>query len=220
MGSSDLAAYHRAVDYLAEMYWRPVYVYFRRKWNLTNEDAKDLTQEFFASVIEKESLENYSPTRGKFRSYIMVSLNNLVRMQRRGASSQKRGGPWTHSSIEMAPGIEIPTEGTPEQAFNQEWIQTLLRCALSELEHEYRHLDRDKAFELLMLHDIEHPRDADLSYQALAKRFEISEGDVANYLYRARHSLRMHVLQLIRETVSTEADVASEIKELFKSWPW
>src|SRR5947207_15794780 len=94
IGAQDRAAFdHRArVDRLVRLYWKPVYWALRLRWKRQHEDAKDLTQTFFAHLLEKDALAGVGPDKGKFRSWLRVVLDNFMRNELEAAKAQKRGG--------------------------------------------------------------------------------------------------------------------------------
>lgn len=209
--------YQTSLEELAAFYWKPVYGYFRRKWNKSNDEAKDLTQEFFATLCEKVFLRNASPDVGRFRTYIMAALDNFARVHHRDANRLKRGGGVKHFALNMTDEFDIAGSDSPETAFMREWASCVLKAALDKLEREYKTGGREVGFKLLMEHDINASPDADLSYEALAKRFRISVSDVTYLLYRARRDLREALLSQIRDTVSHPDEAEAELRALFEN---
>ncbi|MBI2900970.1 MAG: sigma-70 family RNA polymerase sigma factor [Planctomycetes bacterium] len=211
--------YRASIEGLAATYWRPVYAHFRRKWGKTNEDAKDMTQEFFAALCEKDFLDGLSPDQGRFRSYIMAALDNFVRRRHRDDGRLKRGGGAPRLSIECA-GIFEPSGGdSPDRAFLRDWARSVLDESLEELEARYQDRGMEKAFRLFRLHDVEPEAGADLSYAALAERLGTTVTDVTNLLYRVRKELREAVLRRVRDTVTSEEEAEEEMRELFGRAP-
>ncbi|MGH9580978.1 MAG: RNA polymerase sigma factor [Terriglobales bacterium] len=90
--SDDAGERQRAYATLVAAYWKPVYKYIRLRWGKPNEDAKDLTQEFFARLMEKGFLDNYDPRRARLRTYLRVCADGMVANEARAARRQKRGG--------------------------------------------------------------------------------------------------------------------------------
>lgn len=208
--------YRASLEELANLYWRPVYAHFRRKWGKANEEAKDLTQEFFAVLCEKDFLLDLNPEQGRFRSYVMVSLDNFVRLRHRKDTRQKRGGNAKHFSLEVGEGFEPTSSGSPDEDFLRDWARSILDQALLELEKEYQAEGQKKVYDLFLLRDVDPPEGEDLSYEALAKKFGIGVTDVTNYLFRARKRLREKVLSKVRDTVTNEQDLEAEMRELFE----
>ncbi len=218
--SADPASdtHRESLEILARIYWRPVYAYLRRKWGMSNEEAKDLTQDFFVTLAEREMLQRLSPERGKFRSYVMGAMDNFVRLQFRRDSAQKRGGHLRRVPLDTGEGFEPSSSEPPEQAFVREWTTALLQDALREMEEDYRARQAYSQYEIFVLREVDPPAEGPPSYEALAEKFGMSVSDVRNYLYRARKNLRRIVLNRIRDTVTEERDVEEEMKDLFGRW--
>src|SRR4029077_16875018 len=94
--SNDSAEQARALDTLFAAYWKPVYKYVRLRWNREPEDAQDLTQGFFAEMLERELLAKYNPAKSKLRTYLRLCVDSFVMNQEKAARRQKRGGRATH----------------------------------------------------------------------------------------------------------------------------
>ena len=90
--SADSAERTRAFDAIVTAYWKPVYKYIRVRWNKSNEDAKDLTQECFARVIEKGFLDSFDPTKARLRTFLRVCVDGHLSNQEKYARRLKRGG--------------------------------------------------------------------------------------------------------------------------------
>lgn len=214
--ASDPASkgYRESLDRLAAVYWRPVYAHFRRRWGKTNEDAKDMTQEFFTALCERGFLAKIEPGIGRFRAYVKAALDNFARLEHRGRKRLKRGGGRTVLSLDAIEGFEpsssVPVEGT----FDREWARSVIDEALRELEGLYRAAGMEKAYRLFHLKHIEKP-DEDLSYEALAKRFGLKTTTVTNWLHRARRKMQDLVFRHVRETVDSDDEASAEIRELF-----
>jgi RNA polymerase sigma-70 factor (ECF subfamily) len=209
-------AYRQSLEKLAATYWRPVYGHFRRKWGKSADEARDLTQDFFAALCEKEFLSHLSREQGRFRSYVMAALDNFARLRYRSQSRQKRGGGAVHLPLENLEGFEPAGGGTPEQGFLREWARSVLADALGEMRREYQEAGQGAHFELFAARDVRPPEGAEASYEALARRFGVAVTDVTNILYRARKRLRELVLMRVRDTVSSDEEAEAEMRELFE----
>ena len=205
----------RSLEQIVTVYWRPVYAYLRRKWGRSNEDAKDLTQEFFLTLCEQDFLGRLSPERGRFRAYLMTALDNFTRLRHRYETRQKRGGGVPHFSLDIRNGFEPPFGASPEQLFIREWARALLQEALSELEVSFRSEGRELEFQVFAAYDLDPSSHERKSYHDLAAQFGISLVDVKNILYRTRVRLRERVLNRVRDTVTTDEEAVQEMKELF-----
>jgi RNA polymerase sigma-70 factor (ECF subfamily) len=215
-GSTDPEGteYKESADRLATLYWRPVYAYFRRKWGTSNEEAKDLTQEFFLKITSQDFLQKISPNEGRFRSYVRVSLDNFIRMRFRKKQAQKRGGQIAHVSIDPENVPRSPSP-TPDEIFMKDWATATLDDALSTLEFELTNAGKEIHFELFRIREIDPPVDEDNSYETLADRFGITKNDVRNALYQTRKHFKKLVHERVRGTVSSDADATQEMAELF-----
>jgi RNA polymerase sigma-70 factor (ECF subfamily) len=199
----------------AAVYWRPVYSYLRRKWGKGNEEAKDLTQEFFASLSGTALFRNAAPESGRFRAYVMATLDNVVRMDRREREAQKRGGGVVHVPVEA---FEPEAAADPEAAFDRDWMAALLDDALAELAREYRERKQEGLLRVFMEKEVE-PPEPEPSYEELAAKHGLSVTDVRNGLYRAKQRLRELVRRRVRETVANDAEAEAEFRRLFEGGP-
>jgi RNA polymerase sigma-70 factor (ECF subfamily) len=131
-----------ALEKLCRAYWPPLYAYIRRD-GYGVEDAQDLTQEFFARLLEKDHLRHLRDQRGKFRSFLLTFLKRFLSDERDRARAKKRGGGKTFLSLddtaaaETSYRIEAVAPGSPDQLFERRWAQTVLERALFRLREEY-----------------------------------------------------------------------------------
>lgn len=211
--SSD--GFRNALEQLAQAYWKPAYAHFRRKWGKTNEDAKDLTQEFFATLCEKGFASRIDPGRGLFRSYVIATLDNFARLKYRKERRLKRGGDMRRIPLPEAESSDSCSDRAPDAEFQRDWAWSVLEAALREMEEDYRKAGRERIFQLFVQRDVDPPDGDDVGYEALGKRFDMPISDVTNLLYRARKELRERVLNRVRDTVTTEEEAEAEMKTLF-----
>jgi RNA polymerase sigma-70 factor (ECF subfamily) len=127
-------------DPLVRLYWKPLYFYLRRK-GLDNEAAKDVVQDFIASLIERRAIEKADPSRGRFRTFLLAALDHFLTDRKRRENRQKRGGgvpvlslDFTHGEREY--GFEVEGGETPEQLACRAWARELLDQCLLELDGE------------------------------------------------------------------------------------
>jgi RNA polymerase sigma-70 factor (ECF subfamily) len=193
---------------LARQYWRPVYRYIRAAWRKENEEAKDLTQEFFAEVFRPEFLARADPSRGSFRNFLLASLRNFLRDEGKRGRARKRGGGEAFVPIEEeaapAPGAD------PEALFLRAWAETVLSESLGELRGRLR----PQVFDAFRLYCVE---GAASSYRDVADKTGRSVSEVTNDLFEARRELRRILLRRVGACVADEAQAALELKELFGS---
>lgn len=209
----------QALAQLCELYWYPVYAFIRRHGH-SSDEAADLTQEFFALVLEKSYLRAADPERGRFRSFLLACLRHFLSNQRDRATAIKRGGGYNivPLEIETAEGRylhEPPEEITPEKIFERRWALTLLDRVLARLGDEYNVRGRQKLFEVLkgfLTGD-----SADVSYQAVAQTLGTTEGAVKVAVHRLRRRFRDLLAEEVETTVANQHDVEDEIRYLLRA---
>ncbi|MEK7469466.1 MAG: sigma-70 family RNA polymerase sigma factor [Planctomycetota bacterium] len=206
-----------SADFLATHYWKPAYLYVRRKWRRSNEDAKDLTQSFFAEALRSDFLAKADPARGSFRRFLKASLENFLRKQHRDAKAEKRGGGKPALSLDDVGEAEelASREGDPDSLFDREWLESMFERCLPRLRDEFAKEGKDAYYEVFRRYEIERPTQGGTTYDELAKEFKISTSDVRNWLHNARTRWRKIVLDEMRETCESAADLEAEARALF-----
>ncbi|MEW6302818.1 MAG: sigma-70 family RNA polymerase sigma factor [Verrucomicrobiota bacterium] len=205
-----------ALEALCLTYWYPLYAFVRRKGHPPDE-AKDLTQEFFAQLIEKKLYQAADRSRGKFRTFLLTALQNFLNNQARKANAQKRGGGAQVCSLDFqdAEGryVHEPSHAlTPEKLFEREWANTLLRQVLTRLREEFIVSGQAERFDALSAHLVE--PDSSASYSELAARLHMTEGAVKTAMHRLRRRYRELYRQEIARVVGDDAEVDEEIRHL------
>jgi len=216
-GKSDCVASRRALAALCEAYWYPLYAYMRRK-GYQPAEAQDLTQAFFAELLEKDRLRMADRQRGKFRSFLLSSLNHFAAKQWRDARAQKRGGPEPKLSLDFTAAearyVHEPShELTAEKIFERRWAMTLLEHAVNRLRDEYDAGGKLTLFDHLKDHLGKDPQA--LPYRDLGEMLEMSEGAVKIAAHRLRQRCRALLREEIAETVAGPEEVDDELKSLF-----
>jgi RNA polymerase sigma factor (sigma-70 family) len=206
-----------ALARLCEAYWYPLYAYVRR-WGYGADEAQDLTQEFFARLMEKGYLRQADPHRGRFRSFLLAALKHFLANERDRAGAQKRGGgrPALPLEIETAEGrysLEPADPETPETIFERRWALILLDKVLSRLRDEYRRTDRGALFDVLK--DLLTSGKTDEPYARLGAELGMSEGAVKVAVHRLRRRFGELLREEIAQTVADSRDVDDEIRYLF-----
>lgn len=202
---------------LAAIYWRPVYKYIRIVWSKGNEEAKDLTQEFFATVFTLEFLARADPERGSFRTFLLTSLRNFLRDYQKYSNAEKRGGRHRVIPMDDAGLAFVPSRAaTPEKEFLRTWAETVLSEALRELEHDLASRGRGKVFQAFRQYCLDSEPGEKLSYRALAEELRVTETDVRNYLAQARRELRVILLQKVGVYVRSAEEAEQELSALFE----
>src|SRR5215510_2642634 len=194
----------RAFDTILNSYWKPVYKYVRLKWQASNEDAKDLTQGFFANAFEKNHFASYDAAKASFQTFLRTCLDGFVANERKAGQRLKRGGDMDHYQLDFAAAeVELAAHTststlTPEEYFHREWVRSMFTIAVEAFRVRCVESDRMVHFQLFERYDL---NDDDLSYAALAKEFGLEPTTVNNYLAAARRDFRRVVLEKFRETM-------------------
>jgi RNA polymerase sigma factor (sigma-70 family) len=209
----------RALDTLIAAYWKPVYKYIRLRWGKDNEQAKDLTQEFFACLLEKSFLDSFEPEKARLRTFLRVCVDRFLANQEKAAQRLKRGGDVQFQSLdfESAEGelqqLQIPSPETMDDFFAREWVRSVFSLALERLRQECEAKGKQKHFRLLELYDIEEGG-KQLTYEQVASQFGLKASDVTNYLAYARREFRRIVLDQLREMTGSEDEFHREARAL------
>jgi RNA polymerase sigma-70 factor (ECF subfamily) len=141
-GRSDTTRARDALANLCQIYWFPLYAYVRRR-GYPSEDAKDLTQGFFARLLEQQTLANADPHCGRFRSFILGAMNHFLADEQAKRQTSKRGGGRILLSLDLAAAeerydLEPADDSSPDKLFDKHWALALLSEVLNQLEQEYR----------------------------------------------------------------------------------
>lgn len=207
----------RAIEAIVTAYWKPAYKYLRIQWNRSNEDAKDLTQGFFAHAVEKGWFAAYRPEKGAFRNYLRTCLDGFVSHHDEAASRLKRGGgvALLPLDFETAEGelAELPVAGgmSTEEYFRRESIRHLFSTSVDQLRQECEAAQKQKHFLLFQCYDID---ETAASYQEMARQLGLTVTTVNNHLAWARRRFRQIVLNRIRELTGTEEEFQREARDI------
>jgi RNA polymerase sigma factor (sigma-70 family) len=173
-----------ALDRIAALYWKPVYKFVRIKFRKSNEDAKDLTQSFFASALEREFFRRFDPARASFRTYLRMAVERFAANEYAASNRQKRGGGLEFEPVEEQAAV---TE-SPEEAFEHESQRQLFALALDDLRMHCESSGKTVQWAIFQAYDLAE-RDRP-SYGDLARCHGVPETQVTNYLAWARRTLR------------------------------
>ena len=202
---------------LCRSYWFPLYKYSRRRGHPVHE-AQDLTQAFFAHVLENRGLSAVGPAKGRFRSFLLVSLKHFLDNEWHKQRTLKRGG--AHQFIswdELRPrdreAVEPFEDITPEKTFDRQWALTLLERVMKQLERECATARKSELFGKLK--EYLTGDSGDKSYQQLATELNMTEGAVKVTVHRLRRRFGELVREQIRRTVANADDIDDEIRTLF-----
>jgi DNA-directed RNA polymerase specialized sigma24 family protein len=200
---------------LCQTYWNPVYAFIRRCGH-TPDQAQDLTQGFFARLLEKQYLRDVDRQRGRFRSFLLAAVKHFLANERDRAQALKRGGGHVPVSIDLleAESWYKPAaveNTTPESLFERRWALSVLDQVMARLRAEYSAMGKADLFERL---EALLTKDADARCEALALEMGVSAGALRMSLHRLRRKYRHILREEIAETVSTPTEIDEEIRFL------
>jgi RNA polymerase sigma factor (sigma-70 family) len=217
-GRHDTGRAHIALETLCKTYWHPLYAYVRRRgYNPT--DAQDLTQGFFAHLLGRNALATVDRARGKFRSFLLASMNNFLSDEWDKSRAQKRDGGNVLSldtaSAETRYLEQANSELTPEKVFDQRWALTLLEHVYEALRQDYQREGKAELFESLRFSLMGERNE--VPYSELARRLSMNEGAVKVAVHRLRQTYRKRLREKIAETVATPAEIEEELRCLLRA---
>ena len=207
-----------ALGELCSAYWFPLYAYVRRRVSDV-EEAQDLTQAFFARLLEKETLAAARRERGRFRAFLITAFKNFLANEWEKARSKKRGGGKSPLALDFHRGESRlrhePAYGeTPERHYERQWALTLLDRVLARLRERYATAGKQRQFETLKQFLT---GAADISYADAARELGKSENAAKTAAHRLRKEYRALLHEEIAQTVSSTQDVEDEIHALFRA---
>ena len=206
----------QALETLCRAYWVPLYAFVRRQ-GYNPDQAGDLTQGFFTTLLERNWLAGVTRQEGRFRNFLMVAMKHYISNERAKARAIKRGGAchFMHLDIETAETryrIEPIDRTTPEQTFERQWALALLDQVLNSLKSEYEQKDKASVF-VTLKHCLTGQRDQP-DYQALARKLETSQGAVRVMVHRLKDRYRSLLREHIAHTVFTHEEIELELQHL------
>ena len=214
---SDSPESSDALSKLCHAYWHPLYWFIRRS-GYKPEDAQDLTQDFFASLLEKNYLDAVVREKGKFRSFLLMALKRFLANQRDHANRLKRGGGHAIISLDAQNTenhylAEPMDTMTPEKAFERRWALALLEQVMAALQAEFCAEGKADLFEALkgfLSGDRE-------SYAEISQKLGMSQATLRVNVHRLRHRYRELLRREIAHTVERPEDIEEEILYLFSA---
>jgi RNA polymerase sigma factor (sigma-70 family) len=222
--SIDAEERERALEALCAAYWKPVYKYVRWRWNRQPEAAQDLTQGFFAELLERELLDKFDAAKSRLRTYLRVCVDSFVMNEDKAGRRLKRGGSIPHVALDFAAAeeelraiaIDPATIASPEsleEFFEKEWVRSLFSLAVEDLRDLCVASERERTFHLFEAYDLE--GNDKISYQQLSKDYGLSVSDVTNALAWARREFRKIALERLRELCGSEEEFQREARVAF-----
>jgi RNA polymerase sigma factor (sigma-70 family) len=205
-----------AIEKLCRAYWPPLYSYVRRQGS-GPEDAKDLTQAFFAKLLEKNFWARADPEKGRFRSFLLKALSQFLADQRDRARTAKRGGGVPLISLDEHSGEERFLEGldqnlSGEQQFDRQWAATVLEHARTKLRQECIASGKSGLYDRISL--VGGPNESAVPHMVIAQELGMSVSAVKSAVSRLRKRYGELVRQEVAHTVSSPSEIAAEIRHL------
>ncbi len=216
-GRKSSPNFENALAALCRIYWRPLYAFVRRRVADVHE-AQDLTQEFFARLLENNNLAVANPNRGRFRSFLLTACKHFLINEWKKGTAQKRGGNKVVLSLDFASvdsqfPFEPGVESNPDREYDRDWAVTLINHVLGRLQQEYSEADKETQFEQLakFISGAAKPT----AYQETATSMNMSEGAVRTAAHRLRKRYKELLKEEIAHTVTSPEEVEEEIRNLF-----
>jgi RNA polymerase sigma factor (sigma-70 family) len=202
---------------LCEDYWFPLYAFVRRS-GYEAADAEDLTQEFFARLLEKQCLAAADPQRGKFRCFLLAALKHFLANEWNRAHAQKRGGRQGVMSIDFQAAedryrLQAADTLTPERLYERRWALTLLEHVLGQLREEMAREGNSALFD--QLKELLTGQSGSRSYAEIANELSTTEGAIKMAVHRLRRRYRTLLKAQIAQTVAGPEDWEDELRHLF-----
>jgi RNA polymerase sigma-70 factor (ECF subfamily) len=207
----------RALEELCQTYWFPLYAYIRRHGR-GKEDAEDLTQAFFARLLEKQTLAGLDSSKGKFRAFLLASLKHFLANERDKARAQKRGGGEGQLSLDWQTAdsqfqVADTQEPSPDKAFDREWAVALLGRVIERLQAECAAGGKAKLFD--QLKPFLTAGQWESAQRDAARALDMEEGAVRVAVHRLRKRYRQLLRDEIAHTLADPAMVDEEMRALF-----
>jgi RNA polymerase sigma-70 factor (ECF subfamily) len=214
-GEADRERGREALGQLCAAYWYPLYVFARRQ-GYDAAESEDLTQEFFARLLQRSDLTEVSSERGRFRSFLLASFKHLLVNEYHRRRTEKRGGRATTVSLdgvdpETRYRLEPVDPVTPEMLFERRWALTVLERAVDRLREEYALSEKADLFEELKEFL---SNQKSLPHAAIAAKYGISEGAVGVTIHRLRKRYAEVLRDEISHTVSAPEGIDDEVRHL------
>lgn len=224
VGDGSSTTSKSALEKLCESYWYPLYSFVRRKGFDAN-GAADLTQGFFASLIERNDFETIRKEKGRFRSFLLAAIRHFIANEMDHANAAKRGGNVSTFSIDANSAeskyknelneFEPSHEVTPENSFERTWAIAMIENVHSLLRVEFVKNGRETLFDRLQIFLTGSNQQNAPTYRELAEEFEISESAIKVNVHRMRQQFRELLRAEIAHTVPSESEIDDELKALF-----
>jgi RNA polymerase sigma-70 factor (ECF subfamily) len=215
-GQDTSAEKSQALERLCRTYWYPLYAFVRRR-GYPPDEAQDLTQSFFLRLLDKQYLKAVDRTKGKFRSFLLASLEHFLANEWRRSQAQRRGGKMTFISLDDDSAerqyLQVPAAGlSPEQLYEQQWATALLNQVLARLRAEFVAEGKGELFEQLKVYLTGEKQGG---YAEMAARLNTTEAGLKMGVSRLRHRYGALLREEIANTVARPEDIEEELRALF-----
>jgi len=206
----------RALSTLCQTYWQPVYAFIRRN-GYDPDQSQDLTQGFFALMLEKNYLTHADQKRGRFRSFLFTAVKHFLANEWDRSHALKRGGGQVAVSFDVVEAERwylpsVADNATPESVFERQWALSILEKVMARLRADYINAGKGDQFETLS--EFLNEDSNDIGYEELAGQMAMSSGALRMAVHRMRKRYRRLLREEITETVSTPDEIDAEIRFL------
>ncbi len=210
-GKSSGADARQSLETLCRQYWPPLYAYVRHRGHSIH-DAQDLTQAFFARLLEKDWLAAADRERGRFRTFLLMALKRFLANEWDLTQTKKRGGGVNIINLEAAESISIPDPQTTtaESLFERRWALTLLESVMDRLRDEHDAAGRIAHYEQLKPY-LTAAR-GDIDYEELGTALGMQPASARSAVHRLRKRFRELFRDEVSSTVADPADVEDEMR--------
>jgi RNA polymerase sigma-70 factor (ECF subfamily) len=206
-----------ALAALCQAYWYPLYAFARRRLPSVH-DAQDLTQAFFAELLEKDYLQAADPRRGKFRAFLLTAFKHFLARQREREGAQKRGGgrvavPLDFQAGERRYGQEPADLATPDSIYERRWALAILEQTLAQLRQEMAAAGKEKLFDCLkgaLVSD-----GLQQSQAEIAAQLGLTDSAVKAAVFRLRRRYQELLRAEVAQTLTSPAEVEDELRDMF-----
>ncbi len=217
--ANDGANLKATLSRLAALYWKPIHCVIRYQWSRSSDEAKDLTQDFFAEVVlDAELFRAFAPELGSFRSFLRAALSNFMKNTIRDSRRKKRGGGTLLISLEGDPMDLIDLASgkgppTPEQLFDIAWDGFVLQEALHRLREQMEGSGRAEHFEAFRRYDLDGEQD-DKSYEDMATELGWTVRKLRRVLTETRAGLRKALAEVVCPSLDNSKALGGELRRL------
>lgn len=201
-----------ALSELCQIYWRPLYVFLRKK-GYRHEDAQDLTQSFFAHLIETRGYARADQKKGRFRAFLLAALKNFIADARDREHALKRGGGMILARLDDMPEAQRAAKCEADEAYDHEWAAALVRQALDRLERECVLGGKSELFDYIVPY-LAAPEESAFPYEEMARASHRDVTTLRHELARLRRRYRAILREEVRGTVREAAEVDEELRYL------